>query len=93
MSPALAGRFFTTSEMQMETTMKGSVNCSVVSESFVTPLTVAHQAPASMGFFRQEYWSGLPFPSPGDLLDAGIKPASLASPVVAGGFFTSEPPG
>ena len=60
---------------------------------FVMPQTVAHQTPPSMGFSRQEYWSGLPFPSPGDLLDAGIKPASLASPVVAGRFFTSEPPG
>ena len=58
-----------------------------------SPWTVAYQVLPSMGFFRQEYWSGLPFPSPGDLLDAGIKPASLASPVVAGGFFTSEPPG
>ena len=40
--------------------------------------TVAHQAPLSMGFSRQEYWSGLPFPSPGDLLDPGIKPRSPA---------------
>ena len=43
---------------------------------FVTLWTVAHQAPLSMGFSRQEYWSGLPFPSPGDLPDAGIKPRS-----------------
>ena len=43
-----------------------------------------------MGFPRQEYWSGLPFPSPGDLPNPGIKPASLA---LAGGFFTTEPPG
>ena len=41
-----------------------------------------------MGFSRQEYWSGLPFPSPGDLPDPGIKPASLTSPAFAGGFFT-----
>jgi len=41
-----------------------------------------------MGFSRQEYWSGVPFPSPGDLLDPGIKPASLASPALAGRFFT-----
>ena len=39
-------------------------------------LTIAHQAPPSMGFSRQEYWSGLPFPSPGDLLDPGIEPGS-----------------
>ena len=46
-----------------------------------------------MGFPRQEYWSGLPFPSPGDLPDPGIEPTSLASPALAGGFFTTEPPG
>ena len=44
----------------------------------MTPWTVAHQAPQSMGFSRQEYWSGLPFPSPGDLPGPGIKPGSLA---------------
>ena len=57
---------------------------------FETPWTVAHQAPLSMGFPRQEYWSGLPSPFPGDLTDPGIKPASSA---LAGGFFTTEPPG
>ena len=46
-----------------------------------------------MGFPRQEYWSGLPFPSPGDLPDPGIGPASLASPSLAGRFFTTKPPG
>ena len=45
---------------------------------FPTPWTVARQAPLSMGFFRQEYWSGLPFPSPEDLPDSGIKPRSPA---------------
>ena len=60
---------------------------SVTSNSFATPWTVARQAPLSMGFSRQEYWSGLPFPSPGDLPDPGIK--SL-SPVLAGGFFTTD---
>ena len=49
--------------------------------------TVAHQAPLLMGFFRQEYWSGLPFPSPGDLPDLGIEPASSVSPALAGRFF------
>ena len=58
--------------------------------SFVTPWTVAHQAPLSMGFPRQEYWSELPFPSPGDLPDPGIEPAS---PALASGFSTIEPPG
>jgi len=46
-----------------------------------------------MEFSRQEYWSGVPFPPPGDLPDPGIKPMSLASPVLADGFFTAEPPG
>ena len=58
--------------------------------TFVTPQTVAHQAPLSMGFPRQEYWSGLPFPSPGDLPDPGIEPVC---PALADGFFTTEPPG
>ena len=49
-----------------------------------------HQAPLSTGFSRQEYWSGLPFPPPGDLPDSGIE---HASPALAGGFFTTEPPG
>ena len=48
----------------------------VVSDSSVIPQTVAHRAPLSMGFPRQEYWGGLPFPSPGDLLDPGTEPAS-----------------
>ena len=56
---------------------------------FATPWTVAHQAPLSVGFSRQEYWSGLPFPPPGDLSDPGIEFASPASPVLAGGFFTT----
>ena len=51
---------------------------SVVSDSFVTTWTIAHQAPLSMGFPRQEYWSRLPFPSPEDLPDPGIEPASPA---------------
>ena len=54
-----------------------------------TPWTVAHQAPLSMGFSRQEYWSGLPCPPPGDLPHPGIEPTSLRSPVLAGGLFTT----
>ena len=53
--------------------------------------TVARQAPLSMGFSRQEYWGGLPFPSPGDRPDAGTEPTSLMPPVLAGGFFTTAP--
>ena len=52
--------------------------------------TASYQAPLSMGFFRQEYWSELPFPSPEDLPDPGIKPALLMSAAVAGGFFTAS---
>ena len=50
-----------------------------MADSFVTPWTVAHQAPLSMGFPRQEYWCELPFPLPGDLPDPGIEPGSPAS--------------
>ena len=63
---------------------------SVVSDSHTTPWTVAPQAPLSMGFSKQEYWSGLPFPSPGDLPDPGIELASLMSPVLAGRLFITS---
>ena len=59
---------------------------------FTTPCTVAHQAPLSIGFSRQECWSELPCPSPGDLPDSGIEPASHMSPALAGGFFTTDLP-
>ena len=57
---------------------------------FVTLWTVAHQAPLSMGFSRQEYWSGLPCPPPGNLPRPGIKLTSFTSPALAGGFFTTS---
>ena len=57
---------------------------------FATPWTVAHQAPLSMGFSKQEYWSGLPFPPPGDLANPGIEPKS---PALQADSFLSEPPG
>ena len=60
---------------------------------FVTPWTVVHQAPLSTGFPGQEYWSGLPFPPPEDLPDSRIEQVSPAAPALAGGFFTSVPPG
>ena len=63
--------------------------CSVVTDFFVTPWTVAYQAPLFMGLSRQEHWSGLPFPSPWDLPDPGIKPRSPARQADA---LTSEPP-
>ena len=55
-------------------------------------LYVAHQAPLFMEFPRQEYWSGWPFPTAGDLPNPGIKPMSLVSPALAGRFFTVVPP-
>ena len=57
----------------------------------MTLWTVACQAPLSMGFSRQEYWSGLPHPHPEDLPDPGIEPESLTSSTLAGGFFTTVP--
>ena len=58
---------------------------------FVTPWAIAHRAPLPLEFPRQEYWSGLPFSSPGDFPDPGIKPMSPASPTLADRFFTTEP--
>ena len=67
--------------------------CSVMSRLFCNPWTVAHQAPLSMEFSRQKYWSGLPFLPLGALSNPGIKLSSLASPVLAGRFFTTAPSG
>ena len=58
---------------------------------FATTWTVTFQAPLSMEFPGQEYWTGLPFPTPGDLLDLGIEPMSDASPVLTGGIFSTLP--
>ena len=60
---------------------------------FATPWTVAHQAPLSMDFSRQEYWCGLPCPSPGYLPGPGIKPTSPMSPALQADFLSTEPPG
>ena len=60
----------------------------------LTPWTIDHQAPLFLlGFFQQEYWSGLPFPPPGDLPDPEMEPESLVSLTLAGRFFITEPPG
>ena len=64
-----------------------------MSDSFVTPGTVAHKAPLSMGFSRQEYWSGLPCPPPGDLSDPGVEPKSPVSPALQVDSLPSEPLG
>ena len=58
----------------------------------MTPWTVVHQAPLSMGFSGQDYWDGLPFLSPGDLLYPGIETVGLMSPALAGRVFATEPP-
>ena len=58
-----------------------------------TPWTIVHQAPLSVEFSRQEYWSGLPFPLPGNFPNPEIKLTSPESPVLAGGVFTTDPPG
>ena len=73
-----------------EVSMKVKVKSLSRVRLFATPWTVAYQAPPSMGFSRQECWSGLPFPSPGDLPDPGIEPGSPALQVDA---LPSEPPG
>ena len=80
-------------ELQTNHKHSESESESEVAQSCLTlcdPWTVAHQASPSMGFSRQEYWSGLPFPSPGDLLDPGIEPRS---PTLQADALTSAPPG
>ena len=69
------------------------ISCGLAAKScltLVTPKTIARQAPLSMGFPRQEFWSGLPCPQPGDLPNPGIKPVPPASPVLAGMLFTTS---
>ena len=94
--PALFFPFMLLSSLtQLETEVHGrSFVCVLCRFShvwlFATPWTVARQAPLSMGFSRQEYWSGSPDPPPGDLPDSGVKSTSLMSPAVAGRFFTTS---
>ena len=84
----IAGRFFTIWAAR-EAHMFSYCMLSLFShvQLFVTSWTVAHQAPLSMGFSRQEYWSGLPFPSPGDLPDPEVESLPLKSSALAGRFF------
>ena len=91
-SPALAGRFSTTSATWEALENRTCVCVKSLSRVrlFATMWTVARQAPPSMGFSRQKYWSGLPFPSPGDLPDPGIEPRS---PALQADALTSRPPG
>ena len=79
--------FFSTEEAYLYICVLSHFSCVRL---FVTLWTVACQAPLSMGFSRPEYWNRLPFPSPGDLPDPGIEPASHSSPALAGGFFTTS---
>ena len=73
--------------------MYGNYMCMLSSvQVFVTPWTVACQTPLSVEFSRHEYWKRLPFPTPGDFSHPEIEPESLASPALAGGFFTTRPP-
>ena len=65
------------------------LSCFSLVQLFAILYTVAHQVPLSIGFSRQEYWSGLLCPPPGDLPNPGIEPTSLMSPALAGGFFTT----
>ena len=62
-----------------------------LAQLFAVQWTIANQAPLPMKFSRQECWSRVPFPTPGDLPDSGIEPVSLASPILAGRFFTTAP--
>ena len=75
-----------------DTRARGLISANCV-RLLATPWTGALQAPLSMGFSRQEYWSGLSFPPPGDLPNPGIEPVSPVSPAWAGRLFTTEPPG
>ena len=69
------------------------LSCSVLPDSFATPWTVAHQVSLSMKFSREECWSRLPFPPPGDLPNPEIEFVSLSPPALAGRFFITVPPG
>ena len=88
--PALAGGFFTTSTTWKDLKVREQMLVAQSCLPLVNPWTVALQAPLSMKFSRQEYWSGLPFPSPADLPGPGVKPQS---PARAGRFFITVPPG
>ena len=67
--------------------------CALSCVQLCNPMDCSRQAPLSMEFSRQEYWSGLPFPTHGDLSDPGIKPECFASPALAGRFFTASAAG
>ena len=83
-------------KLTVEATEIMCVQAQLLAQSYPTlcdPMDCNHQAPLSIEFSGQEYWSGLPFPPPGDLPNSGIESVSLASPALAGRFFTTAPPG
>ena len=96
--PCLKDWLFTVTEMQRWKQFNAHLSCCVCVRAshfscvqlLVTSWTVALQTPLSMGFFEPQYWSGLPYPSLADLPDSGIKSASLTSPGLAGGLFTTS---
>ena len=77
---------------QFKSMCVGELSCFSCVQLFAAPWTIVCQGPLSMEFSKQEYWSGLPFPSPGDLPNPGIKPDSVASPALASGFLTISTP-
>ena len=99
----IPGRFFTLWATQIKTTVRYHFSQKVFNTQhyavlclfshvrlFVTPWTIASQAPLAMEFSKKECWSALPFPTPGDVPNTGIKPGFLMSPALAGGFFTTS---
>ena len=78
------------SQGSMQAMCHAVLSCFSCVQLFVTLWTIAHQAPLSVGFSRQEYWNGLPCPPPRDLPNPGIEPTSFTSPALAGGFFTTS---
>ena len=88
--PGLEPRFLSRFLLHSASVCKVKVKSLSRVRLFMTPWTVAYQAPLSMGFSRQECWNGLPFPSPGDLPDPGIE---LRSPALQADALPSEPPG
>ena len=89
-NPKIPNVFLKCSEIETLESQRKKVKLLSRIRLFATPWTVACQASPSIGFSKQEYWSGLPFPSPGDLLDSGIKPRS---PAMQADSLLSEPPG
>ena len=94
MLSALAGRFFTTEPLG-KPSLQVPVPVQLLSRIrlFATPWTIVYQAPVSLEFSRQDYWSGLPFPTPGHLPDPGIEPGSPVSPELQADSLPTEPTG